>query len=472
MSRVRSIPTLLGSLVLGFLISALGVIGFLAWNMRSLHVESQAAVAELSTLSDEISRSRATIAAVRNIVEELARQDDPDELERVYPTLEPAVAKASGLAKGHPDVEVVKAWELTAAAIEKISAAVMEGERMRAIEVVFLEFNPACSSLETRLAASASTRASVLRDSVDVSLDRQGQRVTWTVISAVGLLLLLSCLGWLLRRHIAKHLGGCSAGIDQSTEGLHLALDGLNATSQRLAASASEQAASLEETASTITEIASMTSHNATSAQQAQGAVGEARARAETGHESMLHMVSAVQAIDVSSHEIATILKTIDEIAFQTNILALNAAVEAARAGEAGAGFAVVADEVRALALRSANAARETAAKIEGALARTQEGVALTQRVNEALAQIVEGVRNADQLIAEIAKSSQEQNEGLRRIDSAVSALDQVTQSNAAIAEETASSIMDLKIQTEKLEDSAVLLDSLAGRKVSKSTNS
>ena len=145
----------------------------------------------------------------------------------------------------------------------------------------------------------------------------------------------------------------------------------VSAASQSLAQGSGEQAASIEETSSSLEELASMTGRNAESAQKANDLAKQARRAAEKGAVDMQTMNAAMEAIKVSSDDIAKIIKTIDEIAFQTNILALNAAVEAARAGEAGMGFAVVADEVRNLALRSANAAsKETAAKIESAIGR------------------------------------------------------------------------------------------------------
>ena len=150
--------------------------------------------------------------------------------------------------------------------------------------------------------------------------------------------------------------------------------------SQTLASGASEQAASVEETSASLEEISSMIRSTADNAEKAKALAGEAHAVAQTGSRTMVEMTQAMAAIDTSSAEVAKIVKNIDEIAFQTNILALNAAVEAARAGEAGAGFAVVADEVRSLAQRSAAAAKETADKIEAAIASSRNGSQLQPR--------------------------------------------------------------------------------------------
>jgi methyl-accepting chemotaxis protein len=177
----------------------------------------------------------------------------------------------------------------------------------------------------------------------------------------------------------------------------------------------------------------------------------------------MQAMAAAMNEIKVSSDDIAKIIKTIDEIAFQTNILALNAAVEAARAGEAGMGFAVVADEVRNLAQRSAQAARETAAKIEGAIAKTSQGVAINGKVASALAEILAKVRQVDELVGEVATASKEQSQGIVQVNMAVAEMDKVTQRNAASAQESASAALELNAQTQALRAVAIELQHLVG---------
>jgi methyl-accepting chemotaxis protein len=158
-----------------------------------------------------------------------------------------------------------------------------------------------------------------------------------------------------------------------------------------------------------------------------------------------------MDAIKASAGNIAKILKSIDEIAFQTNILALNAAVEAARAGEAGAGFAVVAEEVRALAQRSATAAKETAEKIADSVRDSDRGVEISGRVVRHFAEIVVKARQVDTLVAEIATASTEQTQGIGQVNDAVSQMDNVTQANAAGAEETASQAQELNAQAAEL---------------------
>jgi methyl-accepting chemotaxis protein len=177
----------------------------------------------------------------------------------------------------------------------------------------------------------------------------------------------------------------------------------------------------------------------------------------------MQTMNAAMEAIKVSSDDIAKIIKTIDEIAFQTNILALNAAVEAARAGEAGMGFAVVADEVRNLAQRSASAAKETAGKIEGAITKTAQGVGISKQVAETLIEIATKARQVDELVAEVAGASREQTQGITQINTAVGQMDKVTQSNAANAEESAAAAEELNAQATTMKESVAELMRLVG---------
>jgi methyl-accepting chemotaxis protein len=269
---------------------------------------------------------------------------------------------------------------------------------------------------------------------------------------------LAAALATLIVRSAARAMQGISAAIEGNATQTATASGQLSSASRALAAGCSEQGSSVAETSASLEEMSTMIKSTADNAAKAKELAGQARAAAETGAQTMVTMNEAMRAIEVSSGEVAKIVKNIDEIAFQTNILALNAAVEAARAGEAGAGFAVVADEVRALAQRSAAAARETADRIEAAIAKSRHGSASCGRVGESLAEIAEKVAAADSLVAEIATAAHEQTQGIRQIGQAMAQMDGVTRSNAGRAEETASAAAELNSQAHFLQESVDFL--------------
>jgi len=265
-------------------------------------------------------------------------------------------------------------------------------------------------------------------------------------------------------RHVSRSLVALADTLGPVSKSLFNSATVVSTASQSLAEGSSSQAASIEETSSSLEEMANVTRRNAENAQKANELSRDARASAEKGAEDIQAMTAAMQAIKNSSDEIAKIIRTIDEIAFQTNILALNAAVEAARAGEAGMGFAVVADEVRNLAQRSAQAARETAAKIENAINNTARGVNISATVSQTLAEIVGKSRQVDELAAEVATASREQTQGITQINSAVGQMDKVTQGNAASAEESAAAAQDLNHQAQAMKNAVEDLLRLVGK--------
>jgi len=274
------------------------------------------------------------------------------------------------------------------------------------------------------------------------------------ITGGVGLLILLLLVPFISRNvtrgvtdPIRKVIEGLTSASDQVTS----ASAQVASSSQSLASGSSQQAASLEETSSTLEEISSMTRKNAENTQQANELSGDARTAAAKGGEAMTRMVSAINEIKTASDETAKIIKTIDEIAFQTNLLALNAAVEAARAGDAGRGFAVVAEEVRNLAMRSAEAAKDTSSMIESAQDKADQGVAVAEEVENVLNEVQSTIQSVASLIADVSAASEEQRRGVEQVNGAVAQMDSLTQSNAANAEETAAASEELSAQAQTL---------------------
>jgi len=265
-----------------------------------------------------------------------------------------------------------------------------------------------------------------------VQADGIQQQVVWS-IAALGLggLLLGLGLAWVAYRVSIKPLTTVARHIYEGTEKSRRASSQLTLASQKLAQGANEQAAAIEETSASLEEVSSMIHSTAKNAEQAKQLASETRASAQEGVSNMTQMTVAMDAIERSSSDVAKIVKSIDEIAFQTNILALNAAVEAARAGEAGAGFAVVADEVRSLAQRSATAAHESAEKIEASLRSSRAGAASLQRVQESLSQIENKIARTDALVAEITMASHEQAQGIEHVGIAIEQMSKVAQDAA-----------------------------------------
>ena len=274
---------------------------------------------------------------------------------------------------------------------------------------------------------------------------------TLYVILAIIMAMFSLGAGVLFTSRLVKPINRIVEGLGVGADEVASASSQVSASSQRLAEGASKQASSLEETSSSLEEMSSMTKQNADNAKQAKAMMSEAKIVVEQANSQMAQLTEAIGQITRSSEETGKIIKTIDEIAFQTNLLALNAAVEAARAGEAGAGFAVVADEVRNLALRAAEAARNTSELIEKTIKAVKTGNDMTVSTQGAFHANVELSGKISQLVDEIASASEEQAHGIEQVNVAVSEMDKVTQETAANAEESASASEEMNAQAQQM---------------------
>jgi methyl-accepting chemotaxis protein len=273
------------------------------------------------------------------------------------------------------------------------------------------------------------------------------------VVGGVVLVIILggTLLSYLMARSISRPVHRVVEGMSEGAEQVAAASGQVASSSQQLAEGASEQAASLEETSSSLEEMATMTRQNAENATQANTLMKEANKVVGRANNSMAELTSSMQDISRASEETSKIIKTIDEIAFQTNLLALNAAVEAARAGEAGTGFAVVADEVRNLAMRAADAAKNTADLIEGTVKKVKDGSGLVTKTNEAFSEVAASTARGGELVGEIEAASQEQAQGIEQLNKAVAEMDKVTQQTASNAEQSAGASQEMHAQAERM---------------------
>jgi len=255
----------------------------------------------------------------------------------------------------------------------------------------------------------------------------------------------------ILSRSITRTASGVTQALLSNSATISTSTRELAAGAQSLASGASQQAASVEEISASLEEIASMIKQNADNATLASKLTAAASDTVDATNKAMQRSMAANEEIAKASNETYKIIKTIDEIAFQTNLLSLNAAVEAARAGEVGAGFAVVADEVRGLSMRSAEASKRTAEMIEQTIAKVKEGIEIFNETGKYIDAVVDQTHKIRQLVDEVAAASGEQAKGVDQISRGVSEMDKVIQQNAANSEESAASTEGLRGQVDTM---------------------
>jgi len=427
-------------------------------------------VPSVVSLNRIVQKNLVTARAVRRAM--LDSLDDSRSWTTAGATVDAAVKDGDAMCAEYPQLvfddkdrqlfkSAVTARDALLSVVRDAMGLLKEGKPEAARDLLRDRLDPAVQESMDRFNDCIEYNTGVAQSQVDSA--RSKVRMSFILIgTALATALLLACLlGANIIWSTIRALRSVSGSLENSAAQTATASGQLSSVSQALAAGCSEQGSSVAQTSAALEEMSTMIRSTADNAARAKDLANQARTAAETGSRTMVAMNEAMTAIEVSSAEVAKIVKNIDEIAFQTNILALNAAVEAARAGEAGAGFAVVADEVRSLAQRSAAAARETAAKIEAAIANSRHGSASCSRVGESLTEIAEKVAAADSLVAEIATAAREQTHGIKQIGMAMTQMDGVTRSNASRAEESSSAAAELNSQAHLMQESVEFLRSL-----------
>ncbi|MFP5213656.1 MAG: methyl-accepting chemotaxis protein [Acidobacteriota bacterium] len=328
-------------------------------------------------------------------------------------------------------------------------------------------------TIQTLLSGLEETMAKVIdprkQAVAEGALEAQRDTSRLTVVFSLACVIMGMIVAFTLTRRITRPIGRIIEGLTSGSGRVAAASNQIASASCRLAEGASQQAAAIEETSASLEEMSSMTRQNAESASRANELMREAGGIVDQANRSMADLIGSMAEITRGSEESFKIIRTIDDIAFQTNLLALNAAVEAARAGEAGAGFAVVADEVRNLAMRAADAAKNTAGLIESTVRNVRLGSEVVNRTEKDFLDVASSVSKCVGLIGDIAAASQEQAMGIEQVNKAVSEMDQVTQQNASNAEESAASSEEMRCQAEEMgtfvEELILLVDGGAGSK-------
>ncbi len=360
---------------------------------------------------------------------------------RNYGTLRLCISKAS---TNHKIAQITRDLKTLNKSIEQKTTtdlAIMAGAVASQIEKDLFILR----TINSKATSNISTKAKTITN--------QMKRKTKQVVLGLGVLtiIIILCIMFIVISRISKVISKSITGLNNDADQVSLTSGVVLASSQSLAEGATDQASSIEETGASLEEIASMTRQNADNAGQADVLMNETNNVILKANAAMGELTTSMDEISNASKETSKIVRTIDEIAFQTNLLALNASVEAARAGEAGAGFAVVADEVRNLAMRAADAARNTSDLIETTVTKIMDGSQLVTMANDTFSKVSESAKKVGEIVGEIAVTSENQSYGIAQINKAVSEVDKVVQQNAANAEESALASEELNQQSAQM---------------------
>jgi methyl-accepting chemotaxis protein len=440
------------------LLSALGGAGI--WTAATIHRqlnETGNGTARRISLAATVKTQNFRVFGGEKIMILAAFDNDPallrqwqEQVRAAHADLKAAIDQLRGLMRVESGkraaAELAEGVERWMAVHRRVEALALAGQPHEAQQVSLKEGRPLMEANEAAAEVIVRNQERFLVSDMETA-EAAYTRSLWVLSAVAGVTLVTVALFGLVVRGINRALRDTAKELNAGSTQVAAASTQVASAAQSLAQGATEQAAALEETSASMEEMASIARANAENGKQAARLVADVAQQVGESNASLDAMVGSMTAITESSGKVARIIKTIDEIAFQTNILALNAAVEAARAGEAGMGFAVVADEVRTLAQRSAQAARDTQQLIEESIVRSNDGASRVAQVVEAIGAITSSVAEVKGLVEQMRDASAQQHQGISQVTQALTQMEQVTQTTAATAEESAAASEELNAQ-------------------------
>lgn len=443
----------MSALLLASIVIALCSFGVTLWQSRGALSRAHASASKTVDDGEAMFRVVEAVGKVQGATQRLVREKDPDAIEKLVDDSKKLAAEAHAAVKSVDGEHGELAGRLQAllAADNRVVELVLHADYAPAQQLLIEEASPAFDALLGAIRAKQSAVRQTIGGEIAASISGDNQRLVWGALLICGVYAVLTASSlWVIRR-ITRRVETAARDVAQSAEQMTGASGQISQASQTLARGANEQAASIEETSASATEVSATARNGALSAREISGLMDESSRSVADANRRLDVLLTTMKGIGASSEKISKIIKVIDDIAFQTNLLALNAAVEAARAGEAGMGFAVVADEVRNLAGRCAQAAKDTTTLIEESIAHASEGSARLDRVVEAIKTVTENSEQVKNRVRGMSDGSQQQATGMDEIVRAMGQMEQITQRNAATAEETAAAAEELNAQCETL---------------------